>query len=90
MFFKKKKKFDKAKAAERKKRAKLREVTKCRFCREKAQEIDYKDLASLQRLVTGQGKHLSRKRSGNCARHQRMSMVALKHARFLALMPFCG
>jgi small subunit ribosomal protein S18 len=90
MFFKKKKKFDKAKAAERKKRAKLREVTKCRFCREKAEEIDYKDLASLQRLVTGQGKHLSRKRSGNCARHQRMSAAALKHARFLSLMPFCG
>jgi len=88
MFFKKKKKFDKA--AEKKKRAKLREVTKCRFCREKAEEIDYKDLGSLQRLTTSQGKHLSRKRSGNCATHQRLSCVALKHARFMALMPFCG
>ncbi len=78
------------KAAEKKKRMKAREVTKCRFCREKAEEIDYKDLGSLQRLVTSQGKHLSRKRSGNCARHQRMSCVALKHARFIGLMSFAG
>ncbi|MEK6642515.1 MAG: 30S ribosomal protein S18 [Planctomycetota bacterium] len=78
------------KAAEKKKRLKAREVSKCRFCREKAEEIDYKDLGSLQRLVTSQGKHLSRKRSGNCATHQRMSIQALKHARFIALMTFCG
>jgi small subunit ribosomal protein S18 len=89
MAFKKKKKFDKA-AADKKKRAKLREVAKCRFCREKIDEIDYKDLGSLQRLTTSQGKHLSRKRSGNCARHQRISCTALKHARFVALMPFAG
>jgi small subunit ribosomal protein S18 len=89
MAFKKKKKFDKA-AADKKKRSKLREVAKCRFCREKIDDIDYKDLASLQRLTTGQGKHLSRKRSGNCAMHQRISCTALKHARFIALMPFCG
>jgi len=86
--FRPKKKNDKA--AEKKKRAKLREVSKCRFCREKVEEIDYKDLASLTRLVTGQGKHLSRKRSGNCARHQRLSCVAIKHARFIGLMPFAG
>ena len=87
MAFKKKKKFDKA-AADKKKRAKLREVAKCRFCREKIDEIDYKDLGSLQRLTTSQGKHLSRKRSGNCARHQRSCMRASKRARLLARMPF--
>jgi small subunit ribosomal protein S18 len=85
-----KSKIDKKKAAEKKKRQKVREAAKCRFCREKVTEIDYKDLVSLQRLVTSQGKHLSRKRSGNCAFHQRISMVALKKARFMALMPFCG
>ncbi|NIA21699.1 MAG: 30S ribosomal protein S18 [Anaerolineaceae bacterium] len=62
--------------------------TKCRFCRDKVKEIDYKDTSSLQKLVTGQGKLFSRKRSGNCARHQRSARRAVKRARFIALMPF--
>lgn len=74
----------------RKKRVRTREAAKCRFCRDKTEELDYKDLAVLHKLVTNQGKHLSRKRSGNCAKHQRSSRRALKHARFIALMPFCG
>ena len=66
-----------------------REPSKCRFCRDKG-EIDYKDIAVLQKLVTSQGKHHARKRSGNCAKHQRATRRALKHARFIGLMPFCG
>ncbi len=62
--------------------------TKCRFCRDKVDKIDYKDTTSLVKLVTGQGKRLSRKRSGNCARHQRSARRAVKRARFIALMPF--
>lgn len=64
--------------------------TKCRFCRDKMKDIDYKDTASLQKLVTGQGKMFSRKRSGNCAHHQRSARRAVKRARFIALMPFVG
>lgn len=73
------------------KRKKLRavEASKCRFCREGVNEIDYKDLAVLQKMVSSQGKQFSRKRSGNCARHQRSSRRAIKRARFLALLPFC-
>ena len=89
MMFAKRKKKDKN-ADAKKKRARVREVSKCRFCKEKAEDIDYKDLPALQRLVTSQGKHLSRKRSGNCATHQRISCRALKRARYIGLMPFCG
>ena len=64
--------------------------TKCRFCREKVKEIDYKDVASLQKLVSPQGKLFSRKRSGNCARHQRSAKRAVKLGRFIALMPYVG
>lgn len=64
--------------------------SKCRFCRDKMRDIDYKDTASLQKLVTGQGKLFSRKRSGNCAFHQRSARRAVKRARFIALMPFVG
>ncbi len=60
----------------------------CRFCRAKIRGIDYKDTPTLQKLTTGQGKLFSRKRSGNCARHQRSLKSAIKRARYLSLMPF--
>jgi small subunit ribosomal protein S18 len=79
----------KAKAkAKKRKFVRFRERAKCRFCREKITHIDYKDTHTLQKLVTTRGKLLSRKRSGNCARHQRMAARALKRARFLSLMPY--
>ncbi|MBM4032296.1 MAG: 30S ribosomal protein S18 [Planctomycetes bacterium] len=65
-----------------------REKSRCRFCREGVSQIDYKDIAILQKLVTSQGKLFSRKRSGNCAKCQRMARAAIKRARFLALMPY--
>jgi len=60
----------------------------CRFCRARVRAIDYKDTPNLQKLTTGQGKLFSRKRSGNCARHQRQLKVAVKRARFLSLLPY--
>lgn len=68
----------------------FKDRARCRFCREQVEMIDYKDLQSLQKLTTGQGKLFSRKRSGNCARHQRQAKQALKRARFIALMPYVG
>ena len=70
--------------------ARFKDRARCRFCREKVKSIDYKDLQSLQKLTTGQGKLFSRKRSGNCAKHQRQAKVALKRARYLGLMPYVG
>lgn len=65
-----------------------REQSKCRFCRYKVSEIDYKDTPTLLKLTTQQGKIFSRKRSGNCARHQRSARRAIKRARLMALLPF--
>jgi small subunit ribosomal protein S18 len=62
--------------------------TRCRYCRDRVTEIDYKDLHALHKLVTNQGKLFSRKRSGNCAKHQRQLKKAVKRARFLALMSY--
>jgi small subunit ribosomal protein S18 len=45
---------------------------------------------TLFKLCTGQGKLYSRKRSGNCAYHQRSATNAIKRARFLALVPYVG
>ena len=61
---------------------------RCRFCRDGVSVIDYKDVETLKRLVTGQGKLFSKKRSGNCARHQRQLKLAVKRARFMALMGY--
>ena len=71
-----------------KRRKRFQEQAKCRFCRDKVQEVDYKDIPVLSKLTTQQGKIFSRKRSGNCAKHQRSVKRAIKRARFLALMPF--
>jgi small subunit ribosomal protein S18 len=54
------------------------------------EEIDYKNYQVLQKLCTNQGKIFSRKRSGNSAKHQRAVKVAIKRARFMALLPYVG
>ncbi|MHC4391333.1 MAG: 30S ribosomal protein S18 [Planctomycetota bacterium] len=62
--------------------------TRCRFCRDGATKIDYKDTEILRKLVTSQGKMFSRKRAGNCALHQRQLKLAVKRARFMALVGY--
>ena len=63
---------------------------KCRFCMSETSMVDYKDIRTLQKLSTPQGKLYSRKRSGNCAKHQRQVKKAVKRARFMALLPYVG
>ena len=86
----KKRPFVKQRSPKRKRKSRYREQAKCRFCRRKIDEADYKDIAILEKLTTQQGKLFSRKRSGNCARHQQSVKRAVKRARFMALMPFVG
>lgn len=69
-------------------RRRYREQTKCRFCRLKVAKVDYKDVQNLTKLTTTQGKLFSRKRSGNCAKHQRSARTAIKRARFMGLIPY--
>jgi len=65
-----------------------REQTQCRFCRRGIKYVDYKDIGTLQKLLTNRGKIYSRKRSGNCAGCQRKAKKAIKRARHMALLPF--
>ncbi len=62
---------------------------RCRFCRDKIVVVDFKVVEGLRKLMTGEARMFSRKRSGNCARHQRMFKAAVKRARFMALLPYC-
>ncbi len=61
---------------------------KCRFCAEKIDLIDYKKADTLHRYITERGKILTRRVSGNCAKHQRQIAAAVKRARFIALLPY--
>jgi small subunit ribosomal protein S18 len=50
--------------------------------------IDYKDEKLLSRFISERGKILPRRLSGVSARHQRQLSVAIKRARYLALLPY--
>jgi small subunit ribosomal protein S18 len=50
--------------------------------------IDYKDTESLKRLISANGKILSRKRTGVNAMEQRMLARAIKRARYMSLLPY--
>ena len=60
----------------------------CRFCADKVQHIDYKDLERIGRYVTERGKMLPSRLTGTCAKHQRLLARAIKRARFMALLPY--
>ena len=60
----------------------------CKFCADKVDLVDYKDVRRLRGFVTERGKIIPRRISGNCAKHQRKISTAVKRARMIALMPF--
>ena len=60
----------------------------CSFCKDKVKTIDYKDLAKVRPYVSDRGKIEPRRRSGTCAKHQRLLTTAIKRARHLALLPY--
>jgi small subunit ribosomal protein S18 len=60
----------------------------CPLCVEKAKSVDYKDATKLGRYISERGRIDPRRRSGACAKHQRLICEAIKRARHLALLPY--
>ena len=60
----------------------------CYFCKDKVEEIDYKNYNQLRRYVSEKGKIRSRRITGACRRHQNQVSVAIKRAREMALLPY--
>ena len=60
----------------------------CKFCADKIDDINYKDVKLLGPFVPERGKILPRRISGTCATHQRKLQTAIKRARFLGLLPY--
>lgn len=61
----------------------------CRFTEEGAIEIDYKDTNLLKAFLSDTGKIVPNRITGTKAKYQRKLSVAIKRARFLALLPYC-
>ena len=62
----------------------------CKFCEEKIDVIDYKDIRLVSQFVSDRGKILPRRLTGTCSPHQRLLTVAIKRARNLAFIPFAS
>ena len=60
----------------------------CRFTAEKIQEVDYKQVDLLKDFITENGKIIPARITGTKAHYQRQLAVAVKRARFLALLPY--
>ncbi|MFC1747102.1 30S ribosomal protein S18 [Candidatus Neomarinimicrobiota bacterium] len=60
----------------------------CKFCENQVKKIDYKDVRTLRRFVTEQGKIIPSRVTGVCSRHQRMLTRAIKRARNIALLHY--
>src|SRR4051795_9838133 len=60
----------------------------CFFCKDKIDEIDYKNVNALRRYVSEKGKIRSRRITGACRRHQVQVATAVKRAREMALLPY--
>lgn len=60
----------------------------CPYCKDKIDQVDYKDIEGLRRFVSEKGKMRSRRITGACRRHQNQIARAVKRARELALLPY--
>ena len=60
----------------------------CAFCANKDDVINYKDPEKLRNYISDRGRIEPRRRTGTCARHQRVLATAIKRARHLALLPY--
>lgn len=63
-------------------------LKQCYFCTNNIKHVDYKDVDLIGKFIDPYARILNHRRSGLCAGHQRELATAIKHARFMALLPF--
>ena len=82
--------FDKTNKADSpmKRRGGRRRKKVCVFCGKENNQIDFKVVDKFIKYVSERVKILTRRITGNCAKHQRALTVAVKRARHVALMPY--
>jgi len=63
-------------------------MNNCYFCKKNINEIDFKDTNILENYISRASKIKGKKKTKLCAKHQRKVALAIKRARFLALLPY--
>ena len=61
---------------------------KCKFCIDKVERVDYKDINRIRKNLTELGKIIPKRITGNCSSHQRQLALAVKRARYIALVSY--
>lgn len=62
----------------------------CYFTKNHIKYIDYKDVELLKKYISPSGKITSRRITGTSSKYQRMLAIAIKRARYMALLPYVG
>ena len=62
----------------------------CFYCKDKLDQVDYKNVNQLRRYISEKGKIRSRRITGACRRPQNQIGIAVKRAREMALLPYVG
>ncbi len=60
----------------------------CRFTAEGIKQVDYKDINILKDFINENGRLIPARITGTKSRYQRQLSIAVKRARFLALLPY--
>ncbi len=60
----------------------------CYFCKNNIKKIDFKDVGLITRFMSDMHKIRPRRKSGVCSKHQRKLSLAVKRARYMALVPY--
>ncbi len=66
----------------------MKKRRRCRFCKNKVDDIDYKDTSLLKGFINERGKILGSRITKLCSLHQRRLTQAIKRAREIALLPY--
>ena len=60
----------------------------CPYCKDKVENVDWRDIPALRRFVSDRGKLRGRRITGACRKHQSQIAQAVKRAREVALLPY--
>lgn len=63
-------------------------MKQCYFCTNGLKEVDYREVDMLKNFIDAHARIISPRKSAVCSKHQRKLALAIKRARFLALLPF--
>lgn len=66
----------------------LNSKNECYLCNHNIKQVDYKDIIFLRRFINTVGKIIPPKKTGTCAKHQRILVRAIKRSRVIGLLPF--